>query len=829
VSSGAVPGENRGVPAVMARLKTELRSRWRAWAAVALLIGLAGGVVLTTAAGARRTETAYPRLLQYSRGADLVISPQNRGLPNYYAAVARSPGVADMTVGVGFEGFTPDIHGEGFQMLAVADTHGGRTLERLKLTEGRRANPTRADETVADNLLARRLHLHAGSTLNVQVAPTTASGIDVQKARSVRLHVVGVGVGRDNVVTVNALAAEPTLYATPALLGQFQSDYEAYSAFDGAFVRLRPGVSRAAFGRTAQDLALAPEYRDETGGELFIADVHEQAAAVEHAIRPQAAALALFSLLAALSAVFVVGQILSRQLLMGAGENPTLVALGMGRSQLFLLGLAEAGIVATAGAVLAALVAVVASRFMPIGPARVAEPHPGLAVNWTILGLGVVVIIAVLLVRVAWPVWRLAGARVGVQGALELSGVDRPSRLVEEAARAGAPASAAVGIRLALEPGRGRTAVPVRSALAGTVMAVAAVAAAFTFGTNLVHLVHTPKAYGQTWDLAIDTQFGRLPPDGTTTFLQHEPGVVGWTFGDHGNAIIGGKNVATVGLASGRGSKSWPAVVEGRAPAAPDEIALGAKTMASAHKRIGQAVSATPQGESQSQDLRIVGRAVFPFFGRGTFNPTGLGLGAMMQDPPREPSPDPAGFNFVLVKMAGNAQRSADIARLRRDLTSAGICPQDQVCGVEIAKRPVDILNYTRIQSTPLALAGLLAALAVATIAHLLVTSIRRRRRDLAVLKTMGFVRGQVSAAVAWQATTLVLLALLVGLPLGVAGGRWIWQVFADRIGVAPDPRVPVLMLALSVPVALTVANLLAAGPGWVAGRLKPAPVLRTE
>jgi ABC-type lipoprotein release transport system permease subunit len=158
-----------------------------------------------------------------------------------------------------------------------------------------------------------------------------------------------------------------------------------------------------------------------------------------------------------------------------------------------------------------------------------------------------------------------------------------------------------------------------------------------------------------------------------------------------------------------------------------------------------------------------------------------------------------------------------------------GICPGDQVCGVETAKRPVDILNYTRIQTTPLALAGLLAALAVATIAHLLVTSIRRRRRDLAVLKTMGFVRGQVSAAVAWQATTLVLLALVVGLPLGVAGGRWIWQVFAERIGVAPGPRAPVLVLALAVPVALAVANLLAAGPGWVAGRLKPAPVLRTE
>src|SRR5207244_642468 len=104
------------------------------------------------------------------------------------------------------------------------------------------------------------------------------------------------------------------------------------------------------------------------------------------------------------------------------------------------------------------------------------------------------------------------------------------------------------------------------------------------------------------------------------------------------------------------------------------------------------------------------------------------------------------------------------------------------------AQRPVDVLNYSRIQATPLALATVLALLAMATVAHLLLTSIRRRRRDLAVLKALGFVRSQVFAAVAWQATTLVGLALLVGLPLGVAAGRWTWQVFAGRLGASAAP-----------------------------------------
>jgi predicted lysophospholipase L1 biosynthesis ABC-type transport system permease subunit len=69
--------------------------------------------------------------------------------------------------------------------------------------------------------------------------------------------------------------------------------------------------------------------------------------------------------------------------------------------------------------------------------------------------------------------------------------------------------------------------------------------------------------------------------------------------------------------------------------------------------------------------------------------------------------------------------------------------------------------------------------------------SVRRRRRDLAVLKTLGFVRGQVSAAVAWQATTVALVALAVGLPLGVALGRWSWSLLIDRIGLGAEPVTP--------------------------------------
>ena len=104
-------------------------------------------------------------------------------------------------------------------------------------------------------------------------------------------------------------------------------------------------------------------------------------------------------------------------------------------------------------------------------------------------------------------------------------------------AGAGVPVTAATGARFALEPGRGRTAVPVRSALAGTALSVLTVVAAFTFGASLLHLVHTPRLYGQTWDVAVEFQFGSVTPRAAERVLRATPGVSGWSFGSH--ATIG--------------------------------------------------------------------------------------------------------------------------------------------------------------------------------------------------------------------------------------------------------------------------------------------------
>jgi len=149
-----------------------------------------------------------------------------------------------------------------------------------------------------------------------------------------------------------------------------------------------------------------------------------------------------------------------------------------------------------------------------------------------------------------------------------------------------------------------------------------------------------------------------------------------------------------------------------------------------------------------------------------------------------------------------------------------------EVSGV---RKPSDILSYERVRTTPIVLAIVLALLALATVAHALVTAVRRRRREFAMLETLGFTRRQVSASVAWQATTVAVISLVVGVPLGIVLGRAGWTALANDLGIVPEPIVPVVGILLAVPVVIALVNLVAFVPGRLASRISPAVVLREE
>jgi hypothetical protein len=130
-----------------------LRAGWRGWLVLALLAGLAGGAVLTAAAGARRTDTAYPRFLRAASAADLLAGPGGTGLGNgFYPAMARLPGVIALAPVIGLQ-VLPVLPGgrlDGDAVVAVpADARYLRTMERPRLLAGRRgpAGPARSWST----------------------------------------------------------------------------------------------------------------------------------------------------------------------------------------------------------------------------------------------------------------------------------------------------------------------------------------------------------------------------------------------------------------------------------------------------------------------------------------------------------------------------------------------------------------------------------------------------------------------------------------------------------------------------------------------------------
>jgi ABC-type antimicrobial peptide transport system permease subunit len=821
-------------------VRSGLRLRWRALAGLALLLGLIGGVVLTAAAGARRTDTAYSRLLQWANAAQVVLIPGSNGpAAGYFAALGRLPQVASMSTAVQYNVALPVGHGLPtlVQAFSSPDRALGVSADRVKILQGRMFNPRAPGEAVIDPQLAGLEHLRPGGTLHllgVRNNPRTGN-LDLRLTVPLAFRVSAVVVFDSQIVPATATNSLPMALLSPP----FSATPAAASFIYGpqAGVRLRPGASMAAFLRAASTLA---KRYPAIGGSLDVASLSAEAAVTQRAIRPEAVALGAFAALAGLIALAVIGQLLSRQLILDATEFPILRVLGMTRGRLVALSLARLAVVTVAGAAIAVAAAVAASPLMPIGPARLAEPHPGIEVNLAVLAAGFAAIAVLPLALLMPAAWRAAAPAPGSGplGVAEPQAPMRASRLGPALGLAGSvPGS--IGVRMAFEPGRGRTALPVRSALVGTTIAIAAVVAALVFGTSLIALVSTPHRYGQNWDQELNLQFAGKPAAFGAKVLSAEPAVTGYAAGDYGQLSINGQIVAATGISPVRGS-GFLTLLAGQPPSGPGQIVLGAQTMRAVRRQLGQTVqvvvnhvNGTP-GSGAKHTMRIVGVAVFPSFGLNGLAATDLGTGAAVSASVLSVPAPRTGcdgrvtcYNFFLMRYKPGTDLDAAAARLTAAVTAAG-CPLI-VCSVTSDQRPGDIQNYAGVRDTPLVLGAALALLAVGTLTHVLLTGVRRRRRDLAVLKTLGLTRSQVLKVVSWQASALAAAALLAGLPLGAVAGRWSWDLFAGSAGVARQAEVPVPLMLLAIPAALLLANLIAAGPGWAAARIRPALILRSE
>ncbi|MFI5047422.1 MAG: FtsX-like permease family protein [Acidimicrobiia bacterium] len=797
----------------------QMRRRWRRVAALIVLVGAVGAVILAAAAGARRSETALARFSAASRSGDVSLLPAlgYTPTPEQMREVRHVPNVAAAAV-VRFYALMPVHAPAGLSPAAAVDGAMGSVVDRSRLIAGRRANPAAPDEATIGEVLATQLHQGVGGHIDflsyttAQFAAATSEGgtgrpLPAPEGPRVRVRIVGI-VRRPGDLG-DADAGGGVVVLTPAF------DHRYFDQIGNFGVEVDIRTSHGASDVPRVIAATRPIFA-QSGG-LSVQGAAESTGGAQSAIEVLTLALWIFAGVAALAGAVAIGIVLTREISLTSVDQETLRSLGVTRPQRVLTSGPQALFVAAGGGLLAVVGAVAASPLFPFGVARRADPDPGFHIDWVVLALGVSAVATFVLVIA------LAGAlrntrRSAVDATSEAR--RRPSRVVERAARAGMAPAATNGLRMALEPGRGKTAVPVRSAYLGAVFGVLGVTAVLVFASSLDHLVATPRLFGSTWDFqARDTNFNPTPTDNgcdrNAFGLAREPGVGAVAAVCTNDVQLDGDPVTGWGFTPVRGSIG-PEVVAGRAPRASGEVALGSVTLEALGKRIGDTVQG--HGPNGTTHYRIVGQVVFPKLG----DPQALADGAAFTGAglSRVFDSNNSYNRFLLGRVAPGSDRAAVERRI------AALPGLGKPAGSTV---PVEVDRLRRIGWLPAILAALLASLALVAVGHALVTGVRRRRHDLALLKTLGFNRSQVRATVAWQATTLATIGLVIGIPAGLIVGRTVWGLVADGLGVTTTVAIPTLALFLVTLGAVVLVNLVAYLPARSAAGTRPAVALRTE
>jgi hypothetical protein len=797
--------------------------RWRSYIGVAVLLGLLGGLSLFAIAGARRTQSAYPRFLDAVDASTLSI-----GIPAGYdadavAAVDALPEVVRSQTYLGFGSLILDEDGQPSPAaeFEANGTFDGRSFgqDRFTPTSGRMARPDRVDEVVVNEYMAEQLGLRVGQRLELGTYEFEGlpdpEGYETAPPPALRTTatIVGIGLFPDEVL-------------------QDEGDRTGRLLHTPAFSRAARGLQTYAI----QGVVLRHGDRDVDAvkrrvSELFpTGTLDYRLTSVDEfhgvqATRPLAIALAIFGIVAGIAGLVLVAQALARSLRAGRTERATVRALGAGPRAILGSALAAPVLAIVAGAALAVGLAFLASPAMPIGPVRDVEVRSGFDVDGTVLGLGALGVVVLLVAFTVVITWRELPHHL----ARRPTRVRRPSRVVETAARNGASPVMTTGLRFALDPGSGDAAVPSRSLVLGTVVAVTALVGAVTFGASLGSLVGEPRLYGWDWDAVVlsGNGYDNLEPAATDAALGDQDSIETRAGAYFGSDSVDDVDTPLLGMSPG--APLSPPITAGRALAGANEVVLGQATASQLGKGIGDTVRVG------SRRVEVVGIATFPTIGIVHAAHPSLGVGALVapelvpgfdRDILDQPASGQLGPNAMFVRFEPGVDPDAALVRLRR-----ASAPLAGFAGLDVlpVQRPAEIVNATSLRRTPVLLAGALALGTSVSLALALAASVRRRRRDLAVLRTIGFTSRQLTRAVSWQATIVVVLGLVVGVPLGIALGRALWARFADQLDVLSQPTIPAVVVTAIGAGALLVGILAAALPARAARRISAPALLRSE
>lgn len=765
-------------------------------------------VVGAGATGARRTLTVLDRFDDRAASSDVEVAGLSPDLARDPAAGVELAEVLAGVDGVEAAGVAPGFplgvdSDDYFMVYSSPDGSLYDDLERPVVIEGRLPAPDAPDEIAVNRTAVDALGLEvgdvvAGPTLTPEgaAAAFTGDAFEGFVGPTLELRVVGI-VTRGADLSGRAAATGTEAVASPAFAAAHGDEVGSYVTD----VQLQTADTSPALLRRLTDAAQRHvgefEIRVETTDGAWrdaAADTYGTLAMV----------VAAFAALAGLAGMLVALQALSREVFVAGRHELVARGLGMTRRARVAAASLPALLAVALGVAVGLVVAVSVSGLFPVGRAREAEVDPGLRVDVGMLAAAAGLVIVVALAWTVRNAWRGSGLAARTPRR-------RPSAVASRLARLGARPPAMVGARMAFERGSGRSSLPVRSAIVGAVVAVAAVTAVLVVMRSADDIAADPTRYGWAWSTVPDSL--AEDPEAAAAAAAELDDVAGIGPLYFSTVEVDGEPLPAAALEVFEGTMAL-ATIDGRLPTTDSEVALAPGTAQDLDVQLGEALLVDQPAGGASIPFTVVGTVVPPPIDDvprvAVLTPDGLAAAAQSE---------PAVYVAIRYDPAVDPGRvEAQLGALDYRFTPSAR-----------PTAPSEVTQVRAVRSLLVALVALLATLGAVGLLHFLATSIRRRAGDLAVLQALGFVRRDIRRSVVWQAVAATGAGLVFGVPIGVVLGRVAWLAAMAPLDIIDDPATPFLQGALLAATALAGAAVLGFGPGWVASRRRTVDVLRSE
>lgn len=787
--------------------RSSMRSHWRSAALVVLIAGLCSGATMAAIAGARRTTTSFTRFVRDSLEPQVFVASPDAETAAVAASLMRQATDPQRVGQAVVLAAAPAAADPGQQIeiavIGAIDDAIGRTLWLPKIVSGERAGGP--DSVNVNEVVADALGLHTGDRM-AMVGYSPKAYEDC--AAGGRACAPDVDLGE---VTISGIVRRPddispdsfgamTIELAPELTARWSTLLAPNIWITGAWVDNE--VDRDALG-AAITAAIGPERVEGDNADVFLeTDSNGDPERTSGALDVEHNGLLIIAALAAISGLIAVPQSLARLESSAGSDHQRMRALGATRRDRLVAVSLVSLIIGAVSAIAAVAVAVAASPLLPIGLARRAEPSLGVHADSFVLGLGA----AMTVVMVTG-----AGVVVGllVRGRPATAGTSRLSRLF-------AASRPVPGIAWRFLFDGGRASPVARTAFTSGVIGVAVIAGGAIILRSQDVLVTRPALFGAPWDL----QGGLANGDpAALDAVRADPRVDAAAILRAGRIDIRDHQIGLVAMEPVRGTLE-PTLLDGRMIRGDGEIVLSPSMMDELQLRLGDPVQVGPADDRAP--LTVVGRGV----------PVAVGIYSS-EDGALVSAADFERFAFQNdiegeggVDLAVRGMSGTDLASLRADLA---VVTGGFDRAIADAFQPARISNIERVRSVPKMVMAFAALLTSLVLVHALTVVAQRRRPDLAVLRALGMPRRQACRVMAWHGVILAGVAVAIGVPLGIIGGRLLWRAIAAAVSAVYSPHLPVLGLTTLVVAVLTGALVAGSALGRSAVPRALAPWLRSE